>query len=106
MEAQKLKKDARILEECGCFAIVLEKIPSVLAKAISTSIAIPTIGIGAGPHCDGQILVTHDILGLFEQFSPKFVRRYATLAETIREAICRYADDVQNGSFPNEEESY
>jgi len=105
-EAEKLRKDAKILEEAGTFAMVLEKIPAQLAKEITESVSIPTISIGAGPHCDGQILVTHDILGLFEQFKPKFVRRYAELANTIREAASNYTKDVKSGSYPSEKESY
>ena len=105
-EAEKLKKDAKILEEAGAFGIVLEKIPAKLAQEITLSISIPTISIGAGPHCDGQILVTHDILGLFEAFKPKFVRRYAELAKEIREAASNYTKDVKSGSYPSDKESY
>lgn len=106
LESGELKKDARILEEAGAFALVLEKVPSDLAGEITESLSIPTIGIGAGPHCDGQILVTQDILGLFEEFKPKFVRRYAHLAETIRDAVSRFADDVRSGQYPSNEESF
>lgn len=105
-EAEKLKKDAKILEEAGAFGIVLEKIPASLAQEITLSISIPTIGIGAGPHCDGQILVTHDILGLFETFQPKFVRRYGELAKAIRKAASDYTKDVKSGSYPTDTESY
>ena len=105
-QAAKLMNDAKIIEEAGGFAIVLEKIPSDLAKKITKSISIPTIGIGAGPHCDGQILVTHDMLGLFEEFKPKFVRRYAELAETIRTAVENYGKDVKEGTYPSDKESY
>ncbi|HDQ46385.1 MAG TPA: 3-methyl-2-oxobutanoate hydroxymethyltransferase [bacterium] len=105
-EAEELKKDARILEEAGAFAIVLEKIPADLAAGITASLSVPTIGIGAGPGCDGQILVTHDMLGLFESFRPKFVRRYADLASVIRDAVKAYAEDVRSGSYPSKEESY
>jgi 3-methyl-2-oxobutanoate hydroxymethyltransferase len=105
-EADELKKDARILEASGVFAIVLEKIPAELAKEITESISIPTIGIGAGPHCDGQVLVTSDMLGLFEAFRPKFVRVYAELASTIRDAVKQYSHDVKSGSYPSKEESY
>ncbi len=105
-EAEAMKKDAKILEEAGAFAIVLEKIPASLAQSITSSISIPTIGIGAGPHCDGQVLVTHDLLGLYEEFTPKFVRRYAELGRTIREAVSRYADDVRAADFPGPQESF
>jgi 3-methyl-2-oxobutanoate hydroxymethyltransferase len=105
-EAERLKQDAKILEEAGAFSIVLEKIPATLSKEISESISIPTIGIGAGPHCDGQILVTHDMLGLFETFKPKFVRRYAELAKTIKSAVGKYAQDVKKGAYPSSKESY
>ncbi|MCD6116911.1 3-methyl-2-oxobutanoate hydroxymethyltransferase [bacterium] len=105
-EAEKMMRDAVILEQAGVFAIVLEKIPSDLARQITESVAIPTIGIGAGPHCDGQILVTHDLLGLFESFRPKFVRRYANLADTIESAVSDYSKDVKSGKFPNKKESF
>ena len=105
-EAEELKRDAKIMEEAGAFSIVLEKIPASLAKEISQSLSIPTIGIGAGPDCDGQILVTHDMLGLFETFKPKFVRRYAELAQTIRTAVETYSKDVKEGKYPSKEESY
>ncbi len=105
-EAEELLDDALRLEDAGAFAVVLEKIPSALAKKVSRSLKIPTIGIGAGPFCDGQILVTQDMLGLFEEFHPKFVRRYADLAQTIRVACQKYAADIQGGNFPSDEESY
>jgi 3-methyl-2-oxobutanoate hydroxymethyltransferase len=105
-EAQRLLEDARILTEAGCFSIVLEKIPSHLARQISGQIAIPTIGIGAGSDCDGQVLVTHDMLGLFEEFRPKFVRQYAQLAETMRGAFGHYIQDVKGGTFPGPKESF
>lgn len=105
-EAEKLIADAKILEEAGCFAIVLEKIPRDLAKRVSQAISIPTIGIGAGPDVDGQVLVLHDLLGITMDFSPRFLRRYLNLAEEIDGAIKRYCDDVRAGDFPNEEESY
>jgi 3-methyl-2-oxobutanoate hydroxymethyltransferase len=105
-EAERLKKDAKILEEAGVFSIVLEKIPTALSKEITESIAVPTIGIGAGPHCDGQILVTHDMLGLFETFKPKFVRRYAELAQTIKSSVGTYIRDVKEGTYPSSKESY
>ena len=101
-----LVKSAKALEEAGCFSMVLEAMPSDLAKEISQSLRIPTIGIGAGKFCDAQVLVVNDILGLFEDFRPKFVRRYAHLAEDIRKACRRYLEDVKAGNFPSEEESY
>lgn len=104
--AQQVLKDAQILEDAGAFSIVLEKIPSELAKEISESIKIPTIGIGAGKNCDGQVLVSHDMLGLYEKMNPKFVRRYAELAKEIRSAFSNYIKDVKNNKFPAENESY
>lgn len=105
-EAEKILNDAKTLESAGAFAIVLEKIPSELAKKVTDSVSIPTIGIGAGPFCDGQVLVVYDMLGLFEEFKPKFVRRYAELAQIIREAFKNYISDVKTGKFPSEDESY
>jgi 3-methyl-2-oxobutanoate hydroxymethyltransferase len=105
-EAGMLLQDAKILEQAGVFAIVLEKIPAVLAREITESVTVPTIGIGAGPYCDGQILVTHDLLGLFEEFKPKFARRYTELAKTIKKAFSRYVKDVKAGTFPAAKESF
>ena len=105
-ERKRILKDAKILEEAGVFSIVLEKIPEALAKEISESISIPTIGIGAGLYCDGQILVTHDMIGLNEDFNPKFVRRYAKVAEEMRKAFNGYIKDVKNNTFPSKDESY
>jgi 3-methyl-2-oxobutanoate hydroxymethyltransferase len=105
-EAETIRKDAKILEQAGVFAIVLEKIPASLAGEITKSISIPTIGIGAGPDCDGQILVTPDMLGLFESFKPKFVRQYANLAGTIRSAASGFMKDVKSGAYPSKEESF
>ncbi len=105
-EADTLRKDAKILEEAGVFSIVLEKIPARLARQITESVSVPTIGIGAGVHCDGQILVTPDMLGLFEAFKPKFVRQYERIAKRIRKAVGKYIEDVKNGGYPAEEESY
>lgn len=105
-EAKKLIEDAKLLEEAGCFAIVLEKIPRDLAKKVSESVNIPTIGIGAGPDTDGQVLVLHDLLGITMDFSPRFLRRYLNLAEDINSAIGQYCEDVRSGDFPNESESY
>ncbi len=105
-EADKLKRDAVLLQETGCFACVLEKIPALLAKEVSTSLQMPTIGIGAGMHCDGQVLVMHDMLGINTEFKPRFLRRYANLAEQINTAVQQYIIDVKHESFPNESESY
>ena len=104
--ANKMVNDAVALEQAGVFSIVLEKIPSSVAKSITNAVKIPTIGIGAGVYCDGQILVTHDILGLFEKFKPKFARRYAELGKIIREACIQYAADIRSEKFPNQNESY
>ena len=105
-EAKKLIEDAKILEAAGCFGIVLEKIPRELAKRVSEAVSIPTIGIGAGPDCDGQVLVLHDLLGITMDFSPRFLRRYLNLADDINNAIGQYCEDVRSGDFPNESESY
>ncbi|PKD45190.1 3-methyl-2-oxobutanoate hydroxymethyltransferase [Rhodohalobacter barkolensis] len=105
-EADQLLKDAKILEEAGVFSIVLEKIPSDLAKRVTESLSVPTIGIGAGPHCDGQVLVLHDMLGLNKDFSPRFLRRYEDLHNSMDSAIKHYIDDVKTGDFPNENEQY
>lgn len=105
-EADTLRRDIRGLEEAGCFAVVLEKIPAALAAEVTYSVAIPTIGIGAGGDTSGQVLVTHDLLGLTKDFHPRFVRRYAALAETITEAVRRYVEDVRGRDFPSERESY
>ncbi|MFC2125474.1 3-methyl-2-oxobutanoate hydroxymethyltransferase [Bacteroidota bacterium] len=106
VEAQKLKDDAKILEDCGCFAIVVEKIPATLAREVSESVSIPIIGIGAGPHVDGQVLVMHDMLGINIEFNPRFLRRYANLHESITTAVNKYIEDIKSGNFPNEMESY
>lgn len=105
-EADELRADAKRLEEAGCFALVLEKIPADLAREVTESVSIPTIGIGAGDSTDGQVLVSHDALGLSTDFNPRFVRRYARLDETITEAIGEYVSDVRDRSFPSEDESY
>lgn len=104
--ARQLRRDAKLLEEAGVFSMVLEKIPAILAKEISESISIPTIGIGAGPFCDGQILVSHDLLGIYDKFQPRFVRRYANLAKDIRKAFRNYLKDVRSGNFPSEDEYF
>jgi len=105
-EAEQLISDAIVLAEAGVFAIVLEKIPSALAKKVTKSIDVPTIGIGAGPHCDGQVLVVYDMLGLTEEFKPRFVRRYTELAEIMRTSFTSYIRDVKSGKFPTSGESY
>lgn len=105
-EAERLISDALELQEAGCFAIVLEKIPADLAKMVSERLDIPTIGIGAGHHCDGQVLVLHDMLGITKDFSPRFLRRYADLGDAVDNAVKQYITDVRSGDFPNEEESY
>jgi len=105
-EAAKLKADALKLEEAGCFAIVLEKIPADLAKEVSQSLSIPTIGIGAGRYCDGQVLVMHDMLGINQEFKPRFLRQYLSLYDSISEAVKHYIKDVRSGDFPNESEQY
>jgi 3-methyl-2-oxobutanoate hydroxymethyltransferase len=106
VEAQKLRDDAKLLDELGCFALVLEKIPAQLAKEVSTSIEIPTIGIGAGNNCDGQVLVTHDMLGITKDFKPRFLRRYLELFEAVGDATKRYIADVKSVDFPNDTEQY
>ena len=105
-EAQKLLADAMLLQQVGCFAIVLEKIPASLAASVTSSLAIPTIGIGAGVHCDGQVLVLHDMLGITTEFKPRFLRQYATLHSNITTAVQSYISDVKAASFPNESEQY
>ena len=105
-EADKLKKDALILQEAGCFAIVLEKIPASLAKEVTESISIPTIGIGAGKHCDGQVLVMHDMLGINTEFKPRFLRQYLNMNEQITGAVQQYIKDIKSKDFPNENEQY
>ena len=105
-EAKALLEDARMLEEVGCFAIVMEKIPALLAKKIAEELTIPIIGIGAGMHADGQVLVLHDLLGITEEFSPRFLRRYMNLGEQIKGAVTQYVADVKSKEFPNESEQY
>ena len=105
-EAEKLLRDAHLLEEAGCFALVLEKIPAELGKRVSEELRIPTIGIGAGGATDGQVLVAHDMLGITQAFSPRFLRRYADLGTAISEAVGHYVDDVKSRDFPNEKEQY
>ena len=105
-EANKLKRDARLLQDAGCFATVLEKIPAALAKEVSESLLIPTIGIGAGGFCDGQVLVMHDMLGINTEFKPRFLRQYLNLHEQITGAVQQYIKDVKSNDFPNAGESY
>lgn len=105
-EANKLMEDARLLEECGCFGMVLEKIPAELAKKVSQAISIPTIGIGAGPDADGQVLVMQDMLGINKEFKPRFLRRYADIHSIITSAVGQYVTDVKANTFPNQEEKY
>jgi 3-methyl-2-oxobutanoate hydroxymethyltransferase len=105
-EAEKLIRDAHLLEEVGCFALVLEKIPAKLAAKVASELTIPVIGIGAGGKVDGQVLVVHDMLGLNNEFSPRFLRKYANLEAIMKEAVGHYVDDVKSGDFPNEREQY
>lgn len=105
-EAEKLKSDALLLEELGCFGVVLEKIPATLAKQVSDSLTIPVIGIGAGQDVDGQVLVMHDMLGITQDFKPRFLRQYADLNQIIGDATMNYIKDIRSGDFPNTEESY
>lgn len=105
-EAEKLLQDAQMLDEIGCFGMVLEKIPAALTQKVSQSVSIPTIGIGAGPHADGQILVLHDLLGITKEFKPRFLRRYADLHGIMTDAVQNYVKDVKSNDFPNEKESY
>jgi 3-methyl-2-oxobutanoate hydroxymethyltransferase len=105
-EAEKLKRDAKHLEKIGCFALVLEKIPAKLTKEVSESLTIPTIGIGGGRHADGQVLVTHDMLGITKDFQPRFLRRYMQLFDGVKTAVEKYISDVRTGDFPSEKEQY
>ena len=105
-EASKLLEDAKALQDAGCFSIVFEKIPADLAKKVSEALTIPTIGIGAGVDCDGQVLVLHDMLGITKDFSPRFLRRYSDLGEIIDGAVKQYIDDVRSKQFPNADEGY
>ena len=104
--ARQLIEDAKALEEAGCFSIVLEAIPDRLATIITESVRIPTIGIGAGPNCDGQVLVLHDLIGLYPRFTPRFVKKYANISDIIEEALIHYKDEIQNGKFPGAEHSF
>jgi 3-methyl-2-oxobutanoate hydroxymethyltransferase len=104
--AARLEADARALEAAGCFAVVLELVPAPLAARISAALAIPTIGIGAGPGCDGQVLVLPDLLGLNDRFAPKFLKRYANLADDVRRAVGSFADEVRRGAYPDDAHSF
>ena len=105
-QAAKLMADARAVEDAGAFAVVLEGVPRALAKEITAALSIPTIGIGAGPDCDGQVLVLHDLLGMFDRFTPKFVKRYANLKADAVKAITKYKKEVLSGRFPSDKESF
>jgi 3-methyl-2-oxobutanoate hydroxymethyltransferase len=105
-EAERLKRDAKLLEEAGCFALVLEKIPANLAQAVASSLSIPVIGIGAGGKVDGQVLVMHDMLGITKEFNPRFLRRYADLHTVVTDAVQRYVADVRSSDFPGPHEQY
>ena len=105
-EAEKLVSDAKLLADTGCFGVVLEKVPAQLAARVTSEVSVPTIGIGAGNGCDGQVLVVADMLGMTQGFSPRFLRRYANLNEVITDAVGHYVTDVKSGDFPNESESY
>ena len=104
--AQALVEDARALEKAGCFSLVLEAIPAPIAKMVTDAVSIPTIGIGAGVHCDGQVLVTHDLVGLFDRFVPKFVKQYAKISDIATEAFAQFKEDVEAGRFPEEGHSF
>jgi 3-methyl-2-oxobutanoate hydroxymethyltransferase len=105
-EAEKLKQDIMVLQDAGCFSVVLEKIPAKLAEEVSKAVKIPTIGIGAGPHCDGQVLVINDMIGLTKGFKPRFLRQYLNLFDQINGAVQTYVKDVKSGEFPDEKEQY
>ncbi|HEX6815434.1 MAG TPA: 3-methyl-2-oxobutanoate hydroxymethyltransferase, partial [Gemmatimonadaceae bacterium] len=105
-DAAALVEQAKRVEDAGAFAIVLELIPAALARAVTGAVTVPTIGIGAGAGCDGQVLVLHDMLGLNDRFTPKFLKRYATLAEDVRSAVRRFGDDVRAGRYPDDDHSF
>ena len=105
-EAEQLIRDAKLLDEAGCFAIVLEKIPSTLAQRVTEAVSCPTIGIGAGNATDGQVLVLHDMLGLNQGFKPKFLRHFANLGEAVKDAVGNYIQEVKQTTFPSQAESY
>jgi 3-methyl-2-oxobutanoate hydroxymethyltransferase len=103
---EKVLADARAVQEAGAFSVVLESVPAALAREITAMLSIPTIGIGAGPDCDGQVLVIHDLLGLFDRFTPKFVKRYAALKDQALAAVKEYKKEVESGAFPSDEQSF
>jgi 3-methyl-2-oxobutanoate hydroxymethyltransferase len=105
-DKERLVEEARRLESAGAFSLVLELVPTAVSKAVTEAVAIPTIGIGAGAECDGQVLVLHDLLGLNDRFRPKFLRRYAEMAGDVRSAVTRFADDVKSGRYPDTEHSF
>jgi 3-methyl-2-oxobutanoate hydroxymethyltransferase len=105
-EAEKLLHDSKLLQDAGCFALVLEKIPADLAQKVASNLSIPVIGIGAGPHVDGQVLVVHDMLGINNEFKPRFLRKYANLHQVMTDAVKQYVNDVKGRDFPNEKELY
>src|SRR4030095_8277650 len=105
-EANKLRRDALLLQEAGCFAVVLEKIPALLAKEVSESLSIPTIGIGAGKYCDGQVLVMHDVLGINHELKPRFLRQYMNLYDEVTAAVINYISDIKKKKFPSDTEQY
>jgi 3-methyl-2-oxobutanoate hydroxymethyltransferase len=105
-DAQRILDAARSLEDAGVFALILEKIPKDLARRVTESLSIPTIGIGAGPDCDGQVLIQQDMLGIFEKFRPRFVKHYAEIGQTMRDAFKQYIEEVRDGTFPADEHSY
>jgi 3-methyl-2-oxobutanoate hydroxymethyltransferase len=105
-EAAQLRADAKLLEDTGCFGIVLEKIPATLATEVAASVEIPIIGIGAGNGVDGQVLVLHDMLGITQEFNPRFLRRYADLSSVMNDALTQYVSDVRDGEFPSDDEQY
>jgi 3-methyl-2-oxobutanoate hydroxymethyltransferase len=105
-EANKLRSDALVLQDAGCFAVVLEKIPAALAKEVTESLVMPTIGIGAGKYCNGQVLVMHDLLGINTEFKPRFLRTYLNMAEQVTGAVKQYISDIKSNDFPNDSEQY
>ena len=105
-KATRMEADTRALQEAGCFSVVLELVPAALADKVSKALEIPTIGIGAGPHCDGQVLVLPDLLGLNDRFTPKFLKRYASLADDSRKALAAYTEEVRAGKYPGPEHSF
>jgi 3-methyl-2-oxobutanoate hydroxymethyltransferase len=105
-DADRIVRDARALEDAGCYSIVIEGVPADVAARVTEAVAIPTIGIGAGPHCDGQVLVCYDFLGMYRGMRPKFVKRYAELGDSVVDATRKYVDEVRSGAFPAPEHSF